>query len=72
MERLTLREVELCECIASGYTDNEIANEFNIASESIYNYKLSICRKLKIKDTTKNHRFVELAKWCKRNIKRIQ
>ena len=51
-ERLTAREMDLLECIAKGFSNNDISKALGISEKTVKNHLTSIFYKLKVNDRT--------------------
>ena len=51
-ERLTAREMDVLECIAKGFSNNDISKALGISEKTVKNHLTSIFHKLKVNDRT--------------------
>ena len=51
-ERLTSREMDVLECIAKGFSNQDIAQALCVSEKTVKNHLTNICRKLNVNDRT--------------------
>ncbi|MBQ4212530.1 MAG: response regulator transcription factor, partial [Selenomonas sp.] len=51
-ERLTAREMDVLECVAKGYSNQDIATALGLSEKTVKNHMTRVLRKLKVEDRT--------------------